>query len=160
MPLRQASTRAYLLTLLVLTAANAFVYKAVFAPEAVTATVFEAGKGRAVLVRMPHETLLIDTGPDASILRALGSSLPVWQREVTSVIITSTDSESRGGLPSLESRYTVGRTLRFGTNIPYGTSITVGDVQVIIPSPHMATLVRQSSMRTFASTTSAGIYPL
>jgi beta-lactamase superfamily II metal-dependent hydrolase len=80
----------YAAVCVVLIAANMGVYRAIFAPQMLTVTVLEVWNGNATLLQSPRgETLLIDTGPDASILRALGENLPMWQRDIDAVILTS-----------------------------------------------------------------------
>ncbi len=88
--------------------ANVSLYRAIFAPHALQVRVLDVGKGDATLVRTPDgATLLIDTGPDASILRALGTALPPWQRTIDAVILTNAKKPSAGGLPDVLSRYRV-----------------------------------------------------
>ncbi len=66
------------------------------------------GKGAAYLVRAPSgATLLINAGSDASILRALGTRLPPWQRSLAVVVLTDPGAKSAGGLPSVLNRYRV-----------------------------------------------------
>ena len=68
----------YWILFVVLIFANAGIYRAIFAEHVLVVNVLEVGKGDAVLVQTPtRKTILIDTGPDASILRALGSALPI-----------------------------------------------------------------------------------
>lgn len=72
-----------------------------------------AGKGTAYLVQAPSGALvLINTGSDASILRALGSRLPPWQRSLAAVILTDPSPNSAGGLAAVLSRYRVPLLLR------------------------------------------------
>ena len=88
--------------------ANFFIYRAILAPRVLTVSALEVGKGDATLIRTPSgKTILIDTGPDASILRALGMALPPWQRTIDAVILTSTKKNFTGGLPDVLSRYNV-----------------------------------------------------
>ena len=111
----------------VLVVANVSIYQVLATPSVLRVTVLEAGKGSAVLVRtLAGTTVLIDTGPDASILRALGSALPPWQRSIDAVILTSTKSAFAGGLPDVEMRYTVAHTFSSGSRFAAdGVSIEV-----------------------------------
>jgi beta-lactamase superfamily II metal-dependent hydrolase len=59
--------------------------------------------------------VLINAGPDASILRALGSALSVWQRHVDAIVLTSDVRKYSGGLPDVEKRYDVGTIIRSST---------------------------------------------
>ena len=102
-------TSFYLILFFILIAANVSVYRTIFIGQALEVTVLDVGeKGSATLVRAPGgATILIDTGPDASILRALGEALPPWQRNIDAVILTSTKKASGGGLPDVLNRYDV-----------------------------------------------------
>ena len=93
-------------------AANILIYRAVLAPRTLGVTALEVGKGDATLVRTPSgRTILIDTGPDASILRALGMALAPWQKKIDAVILTSTKKNSVGGLPDVLSRYKIAQQI-------------------------------------------------
>lgn len=113
--LRALPAKSYTLILIGLTIANILVYRAVLAPHMLEVHVFQAGKGTATLVVAPSgKTLLIDTGPDASTLRALGGALPEWQRTIDAVVLTSAAALSVGGVPDVARRYHIGELLRFG----------------------------------------------
>src|SRR3989344_7735747 len=104
------------LVLVGLIAANVFVYRAALAPRLLVLSVLEAGKGKAVLVETPSgETLLINAGSDASILRALGSALPFWQRRLDIAILTRPDTKTNGGMPEVLARYNVQLLMRPAT---------------------------------------------
>lgn len=107
--LRELPRRFYLLLFVTLIAGNISVYREIFAPEIFKVSVLEVGKkGSAVLVHSPSgKIILIDTGPDASILRALGKELPPWQRKIDAVLLTSEKSNAAGGLPDVVSHYKV-----------------------------------------------------
>lgn len=107
--LRELPRRFYLLLFVVLIAGNVSVYREIFAPEILNVSVLEVGKkGSAVLVQSPNgKIILIDAGPDASILRALGKELPPWQRKIDAVLLTSEKSSAAGGLPDVLSHYKV-----------------------------------------------------
>lgn len=105
---RELPKKFYALLLFVLLVANISLYRTVFAPHTLTASTLAVGKGNATLVQTPNNAIiLIDTGPDASILRALGERLPPWQRTIDLVILTSTKKSVTGGLPDVLSRYKV-----------------------------------------------------
>lgn len=144
----------------VLIAGNINAYKAILAPRALTVNVLEAGKGKAVLVSTPNsKTILIDTGPDASTLRALGESLPVWQRDIDAVILTSSAAGYAGGLPAVEARYRISKLIRIGgKDIPYGTSITFDGSRIEITAPATLTISSGSSVFNISSSTPTGTY--
>lgn len=103
----------YILLLVVLVIGNVLVYRAAFALPVLEVDVLDAGKGNAVLVRGPNgKTLLIDAGKDAGILRALGSALPMWRRNIDAVVLTSVSAGFVGGLPEVMKRYRVSTLVR------------------------------------------------
>ena len=130
----------YTLLLLILVAANVFIYRTVLSPHALEVQVLEVGKGDATLVRAPNgATILVDTGPDASILRALGLTLPPWQRKIDVVILTGTKKSAIGGLPDVLRRYTVGQqvTITESEHLALGEGMSID----ILVSPNATTTV-------------------
>lgn len=106
------SVKRYLFIVCGLLVANTLIYRAILAPRPLTISTLEVGKGNATLVRTQSgATILIDTGSDASILRALGTILPPWQRSLDAVILTSDKKASVGGLPDVLSRYRVAKKI-------------------------------------------------
>ena len=154
----------YLLLFFGLSALNVSVYHEIFAPPVVMVTVFEVGKGdHAILVHSPHtrRTLLIDTGPDASILRALGGALPMWQRSIDAVILTGTKASFIGGLPALESQYAVSTHIGIGENeVPYGTSFSFDDSHIKIIAPATLSISYGVTVFNISSSTPSGTYRL
>lgn len=150
----------YIFLFVVLLIANASVYKAILSPHILSVSVLEVGKERAVLVKTPeNKTVLIDTGPDASILRALGESLPVWQKRIDVVILTSSAAGFAGGLPSIEDRYRTPKIIRIGDkNIPYGSSFIFDNSIIKILAPATLTISYSSSVFKISSSTPTGVY--
>ena len=103
----------YFLLLIALVAGNVSVYREIFAPPTLTVSVLKSGKEGAILVKSPGgKRFLINAGRDASILRALGAALPMWQRHLDAVILTSASASAKGGLVDVESRYKVSTVIR------------------------------------------------
>ncbi|MHB8710285.1 MAG: ComEC/Rec2 family competence protein [Minisyncoccota bacterium] len=157
---RPLPTSLYVLLLCVLIAANVNIYKIIFAPRVLEVTVLEVGKGTAALVCTPKgRSILIDAGPDASILRALGEALPMWQRSIDAIILTGTKSSFVGGLAEVVSRYHVSTIMHFGDKVaPYGTSLTFDDSHIKIISPDILSISYGSTSLTVSSTTPKGVY--
>lgn len=146
-------TWIYVLVFIGLLIANVKVYQTIFAEPVLTVSVLEAGKSNAVLIKSPGgKTVLIDTGSDASILRALGSALPMWQRKIDAVILTSPKKTFAGGLPDVMNRYHVTRT--FST----GTSFSLDAVSINILAPATLTISYGSTSFKISSSTPAGVY--
>lgn len=144
----------------ILLAGNISVYQAILAPRVLEMTILETGKSNAVLVRAPHgKIILIDTGPDAGILRALGAALPMWRRNIDAVILTGSAAGGAGGLSAIESRYRISKTVRVGdSTTPYGTSLTFDDLSVKIASPGTVSISYKSVSFNVSSSTAAGFY--
>lgn len=154
----------YSILFFVLLVADFLIYKTIFAPQEPTVSILDvgppAGGGDAILIRTPNrKTLLVDTGPDASILRALGTTLPEWQRNIDVIALTSPKTAATGGLPEVMSRYHVPTPLLFGTiTIPYGTRITLDDVFVDILAPGTLNISYGNASLSISSTTPKGVY--
>lgn len=70
---------------------------------------FDVGQGDAIFIETPTgKRVLIDGGPDSSVLERLGETLPFFDRRIDVVINTHPDIDHIGGLPSVLSRYQVG----------------------------------------------------
>ena len=107
----------YLILFVILIAGNISVYRTIFTPNVLKISVLEMDKkGSAVLVQNSGgTTILINTGPDASILRALGSEFPPWKRRIDVVLLTSITTQTAGGLPEVLNRYHVSTLIRSST---------------------------------------------
>ena len=137
------------------------IYTDVFAPRVLTVSVFNVGKGTATLIRAPSgRAILVDTGSDASILRSLGSSLPMWDRSLDAVILTGASSKVTGGLPDIQKRYRIAQILRAdGRAIPYGTSLTFDKtIPLTVIAPQTFTVSSGSATLLISSSTSPGTY--
>ncbi len=145
----------------VLVLGNIGVYREIFAPSAVTVSVLDVGKkGHVVLVRVPGgRTLLIDTGPDASILRVLGETLPMSQRRIDAVILTGAGTSFSGGLPDVENRYAVSTRVYAGTrSIPYGAAFMFGSARIEIRAPATLAVSYGTATLFISSSTPSGAY--
>lgn len=132
--------------LFILIAGNVLVYRAILAPDILEVRVLDVGeKGSAILVRSPSgKTLLIDAGRDAGILRALGSTLPPWQRSIDAVLVTNKSTRSAGGLPEVIDRYRIGTLVRSAVR---GERLTLGDgvyVDILWPPQTASTMYTEN----------------
>ncbi|MBI3572239.1 hypothetical protein HY091_01750 [Candidatus Kaiserbacteria bacterium] len=123
----QKVKRLLLLAAALLIAASFFMYRAIVAPRELRVFVPNVGaKGDSVVVETPSgKTLLIDAGPDASVLRALGSTLPEWRRRIDAVVLTSPIAMASGGLPEIFYRYHVDVLFRSGVRGSKSTEATL-----------------------------------
>lgn len=107
--------RFFIILIFILAAGNISVLHLLMTEQELKITVLELGKGIAILAQdSRNRTILINTGPDASILRAIGMQLPPWQRNLDTVVLTSTQTRFAGGLPEVMNRYRIKNLIRFG----------------------------------------------
>jgi beta-lactamase superfamily II metal-dependent hydrolase len=150
----------YAVLILILLAANVCVYQTIFAPHVLQISVLDVGKGNSVLIQTPNKkTILIDAGPDASILRAIGTTLPEWQKNIDEIILTGAKTSFTGGLPEVLNKYHVPTPLSFGTaSNPYGSQIILDSVSIKIISPATLTISFGDTSLSISSSTPKGVY--
>lgn len=157
---RNIPTSVYMLAFGALIVANMYVYQTVYAPSVLEIRILAAGEGTATLVQTTQKkVLLIDAGTDASIVRELGSALPMWKRTIDALVLTSSDARSAGGLREVTSKYRVPVPILFGTDIPYGTSFTFDtDIHITIAAPQRVIVTYGATSFAISSSTTPGIY--
>ena len=153
--IRALSWKTLLLVLVLLLVANILIYRAMETPRVLTVSVFETGKGRAIVVVSPTgRTLLVDTGSDASILRALGEVLSPWRRSLDVVI----PLKAGAGLAEVERRYRVGAIVPIGTeSIPYGAPLLFDTVPFTV-SPDIFSIWYGATTLWVSSSTPPGAF--
>ncbi|OGG77601.1 hypothetical protein A3B35_00995 [Candidatus Kaiserbacteria bacterium RIFCSPLOWO2_01_FULL_54_24] len=73
-----------------------------------TVSFLDVGQGDSVFIDTPSgRQVLIDGGPDRSVLRELGKILPWWDRSIDVVIATHPDADHISGLVDVLQRYRV-----------------------------------------------------
>src|SRR3990167_1629761 len=116
--------RWYLLALLLF--ANFFIWNAIFIETrngTLTVVFLDAGQGDAIFIEAPNgNQVLIDGGPNKSVLRQLSKVMPFYDRSIDIVIATHPDKDHIGGLPDVLQRYTVDFILESGVKNDTGTS--------------------------------------
>lgn len=148
----------YRLLFVALLVATILVYRVIFAPRELRVTVLDVEQGTAILVETPgNHTVLIDTGPDRSILRALGLTLSYAKRHIDLVLLTSTKAAQIGGLPDLSARYRVGEQVQIGNAAtPYGAPLTLDGTSITVPAPGQVTISDNSRVLSVSSSTPKG----
>lgn len=80
----------------------------------------DVGQGDGIYIRTPSGTdIVIDGGPDNSILLCLTNNMPFWDRKIELMILTHPDSDHYTGLLSVAKQYDVAS---------FATSFTQKDV--------------------------------
>ena len=104
--------------LVVLTALAVIIWYAVFYFESrqnLLVTFLDVGQGDAIFIEIPNgNQILIDGGPDDSVLAKLGSRMPFWDRSIDLVILTHPEKDHVAGLVEILRRYDVDRVLWTG----------------------------------------------
>jgi competence protein ComEC len=74
-----------------------------------TVAFLDVGQGDAIYIETPDGVqLLIDGGPDSSVLRELGKVMPLFDRTIDVILATHPDKDHIGGLVDVLARYQVG----------------------------------------------------
>lgn len=73
-----------------------------------TCTVFNVGQGDSIFIRTTTDVrVLVDAGPDATVLEALGRTLPWFDRRIDMIVLTHPDRDHLFGFPDVLRRYHV-----------------------------------------------------
>lgn len=73
-----------------------------------TVVFLDVGQGDAIFIESPNgNQVLIDTGPNDSILRVLNKHLPYYDRMINQIITTHPDLDHIGGTPTMIDRYKI-----------------------------------------------------
>jgi len=71
----------------------------------------DVGQGDAILVTYGFWQLLVDGGPDATVLNCLDKYVPFWDRKIEILVATHPDSDHIIGLTEVMKRYRLGRVI-------------------------------------------------
>jgi competence protein ComEC len=76
-------------------------------PPRLTVDFLDVGQGDAELLRIGRAEMLVDGGPDATVLSGLGESLPLLDRHLEAVVLTHAHADHLVGLIHVLGRYEV-----------------------------------------------------
>jgi competence protein ComEC len=80
----------------------------------------DVGQGDAALIRTPlNKFILVDGGPDDSVLRGLGDIMPFYTRTIDLIILTHPHPDHINGLIEVLKRYKVDKVFMTGINYHY-----------------------------------------
>jgi competence protein ComEC len=108
-----------LYTLSLLFCVNFVVWYAVFAEQRdfLTVAFLDVGQGDAVFIETPDgKQILIDGGPNNSVLRQLTKVMPFYDRSIDMIILTHPDKDHLEGLVSVLENYEIDFVLESGVN--------------------------------------------
>ena len=115
--------KKYFLLLLIL--ANLMIFYTVFAEtkaNLLKVSFLDVGQGDAIFIESPTgNQLLIDGGPDKTILNALGRVMPFYDKSIDMILVTHPDQDHIGGIPEVLKNYSVGEYISSGATSSTGT---------------------------------------
>lgn len=83
---------------------------------------FDVGQGDGILIETPHgQQILVDGGPDQTVLQKLPSVMWPWDRTIEAMFVTHPDADHITGLVSVLERYEV-KTI-YETGVRGGTHV-------------------------------------
>lgn len=83
--------------------------------EVLKVVFLDVGQGDAIFIEAPNgKQMLIDGGPDASVLSRLSSVMPFGDRFIDLILITHADMDHIGGLYPVLENYKIGRIVENG----------------------------------------------
>lgn len=68
----------------------------------------DIGQGDAILIYRGSTQILVDGGPDRSVLSCLSSHMPFWDRKIEAVLMTHPDADHYSGLVDVVRHYDIG----------------------------------------------------
>ncbi len=75
----------------------------------------DVGQGDAIFIETPSgRQVLVDAGPHTNVLRALGTVMPFYDREIDVVLVTHPDADHIGGFQELFRRFDINVVLDTG----------------------------------------------
>ena len=113
---------------------------------ALAVSVLDIGQGDSILVKGPTGiTMLVDGGPDHSVLRQLPKELPLFDRHIDMVVETHPDKDHIAGLVDVFDRYDVSYFMSPG--IPDDTSTSKALVHAAAVEPGAHSFIARRGMR-------------
>lgn len=83
---------------------------------ALTVAMLNIGQGDAIFVESPTgKQILIDSGPDTSVLRELSAVMPFYDKTIDLLIVTNPDRDHMAGFIPVIERFSIGAVLESGT---------------------------------------------
>ncbi len=98
-----------LLLVVCLTVLGFLLFPKAAAKENLEVVFLDVGQGDAIFIKTPSgKDVLIDGGPDSSVIEALGRHMPFYDRHIDTMILTHPHSDHVAGLVEVLKRFEVG----------------------------------------------------
>jgi competence protein ComEC len=75
---------------------------------------FDVGQGDSLFVKTPEHTMIIDGGPDSSVVYEVGKVLPFFEHEIDYMILSHPHNDHVNGLNDIIDRYVIGEVFHSG----------------------------------------------
>lgn len=84
-------------------------------PQFLEVNFFDVGQGDSIFIESPkRQQILIDGGPDSTVLERLAKEMPFWDRTIDLIILTHPEKDHLAGLIEVLKRYKVENILWTG----------------------------------------------
>lgn len=129
------------LTTATILSAGVYLYRR---PQHLEVDFLDVGQGDSILIKSPYgQAILIDGGPDNSVLRCLGENLPFYRRWIDIVILSHYHDDHAIGLAEITKRYKIGKIFfSTGHSSPALEEITASAEAKKIPIYHPKVKIR------------------
>ncbi len=116
-----------------------------FSPNTLRVWFFDIGQGDGMMIETPSgKQILVDAGPDASILTKLGGVLWPWDRTIDAIVLTHPDADHVTGFISVLKRYRVGHVYETGV---IANTLIGAEIEKAIREEHVpVTMVRAGDL--------------
>jgi len=91
--------------------------------------IFDVGQGDSILVKSGNFEILVDGGPDESVVNWLGRTLPPWDRTIEVVVLTHPHADHVKGLVEVFKRYEVEEV--WGTGVVHTSEVYIDFLETI-----------------------------
>ncbi len=116
--MKQTNFKWYVLGTLAL--ATALIWYAVYTAEArafLTVAFLNVGQGDSIFLEAPNGSqIIVDGGPDDSLLAELGKIMPFYDKSIDMIVVTNPDKDHYAGFIDVMNQYDVGALLESGTH--------------------------------------------
>ena len=124
-----------------------FVWYAVFAEsrDGLTVAFLDVGQGDAIFIEAPNgNQILIDGGPNKSVLRQVSKIMPFYDRSIDVVIESHPDSDHINGLVEVLKRYNIGLVMESGVS---NGSESYKEIKKIIQEKDIKNILARQGMK-------------